>query len=67
MLTKNYIMEQLKSHKPEIEKFGVNKIGLYGSYVREEFTSKSDIDILIDFMFTCVNNLSFENFHRTLQ
>jgi predicted nucleotidyltransferase len=29
--------------------FGVNKIGLFGSYVRNEQQSQSDIDFLVDF------------------
>jgi len=29
--------------------FGVNRIGLFGSYVRNEQTRRSDIDILVDF------------------
>ena len=49
MLTKNHIIEQLKRHKQDIARFGVNTIGLFGSYVREESTPESDIDILIDF------------------
>jgi hypothetical protein len=49
MLTKKYIIEQLQKRKRDIAKFGVNKIGLYGSYVREEAKVESDIDILIDF------------------
>ena len=48
-MTKQYIVEQLKQHKPELEKFGVSKIGLFGSYVRGEQSTTSDIDILIDF------------------
>jgi len=41
------ILAQLK---PELEKkYFVNSIGLFGSIVREDFTSKSDIDIIVDF------------------
>ncbi len=29
--------------------FGVQSVGLFGSYVRNEQTEKSDIDLLIDF------------------
>ncbi len=30
------------------ERFGVGKIGIFGSYVRNEQKRKSDIDILVD-------------------
>jgi len=32
-----------------LSKFGVKNIGLFGSYVRNEQSDKSDIDLLIDF------------------
>lgn len=32
-----------------LKKFGVSSIGLFGSVTREDFTDKSDIDILVDF------------------
>ncbi len=36
--------------KPELmEKYFVNTIGLFGSIVRDDFTEKSDIDIIVDF------------------
>jgi uncharacterized protein len=50
MTTKDYILNTIKSHKAELARFGVQNIGLFGSYVREEQSSKSDIDLLIDFM-----------------
>jgi len=40
----------LKEHKEELkEKYEVNKIGIFGSYVREEQREVSDIDILVEF------------------
>jgi hypothetical protein len=48
MTTKNYILGILKTHKPELAKFGIQDIGLFGSYVSDEQSLKSDIDILID-------------------
>jgi len=39
----------MRTHKPQLASFGVNKIGLFGSYVRNEQQPKSDIDILVDF------------------
>lgn len=49
MTTKENIITVLKSYKPELSKFGVQNIGLFGSYLRDEQSDKSDIDILIDF------------------
>lgn len=40
-------MEQLK---PElVQRFHVQTIGLFGSIVREDFSTNSDIDIIVDF------------------
>jgi predicted nucleotidyltransferase len=49
MTTKQHIINTLKLHKLELLKFGVNDIGLFGSYSRNEQSEKSDIDLLIDF------------------
>jgi len=43
------IEDALKVHKRELrEKYGVKKIGIFGSYVRKENTKNSDIDVLVD-------------------
>ena len=40
----------LEKRKEELkEKYGVKKIGIFGSYVREEYKEKSDLDILVEF------------------
>ncbi len=49
MTTKDKIIELLKSHKSELSKFGIRSVGLFGSYIRNEQSSQSDIDLLIDF------------------
>jgi hypothetical protein len=49
MTTKENIISTLKSHKSELLGFGVQNIGLFGSYARNEQSDKSDIDLLIDF------------------
>lgn len=49
MTTKEHILSTLKANKPELSKFGVTQIGLFGSYLRNEQKSDSDIDLLIDF------------------
>ncbi len=44
------IKEILLALKPElISKYNVHTLGLFGSVVRNDFTEKSDIDIIIDF------------------
>ncbi len=48
-LNKEIIYVQLQKHKATLEKYGVKKIGLFGSFVRNEATDKSDIDFLVDF------------------
>ncbi len=49
MQSKNHILSTLKNQKPELEKFGVRNIGLFGSYSRQEQSELSDVDILVDF------------------
>ncbi len=48
-LTKQDILEYLESKKDELySKYGLVKIGLFGSYARETYHDKSDIDIAIE-------------------
>ena len=49
MTSKEYILSALKNRKSDLSELGVQEIGLFGSYVRDEQTEKSDIDILINF------------------
>ena len=49
MTTKEFIFSTIRAHKAELNKLGIQNIGLFGSYVREEQSNESDIDILIDF------------------
>jgi predicted nucleotidyltransferase len=44
------ILDELKNLKPELStKYYVDNIGLFGSITRNDFTDKSDIDIIVDF------------------
>jgi len=49
MRTREDVLQNLQVAKSKIADFGIQKIGLFGSYLRNEQTEKSDIDILIDF------------------
>ena len=45
-----YIKKRLEELKPILEeKFQVETIGVFGSYVRGEQTKKSDVDVLVEF------------------
>ena len=44
------VPEILKELKPELaDKFGVKRIGVFGSYARGSISPESDIDILVEF------------------
>ncbi|MCW8895321.1 nucleotidyltransferase family protein [Sulfurimonas sp.] len=48
-MTKNIILEFLKNHKSELkDKFGLTKVGLFGSYAKGTATKDSDIDLVIE-------------------
>jgi hypothetical protein len=49
MTTKDNILNTLKTNKLKLRKFGIRSVGLFGSYIHEEQSSGSDIDLLIDF------------------
>jgi len=45
----NDVIEKLRHLKPELEKrYGVTRIGIFGSVARNEAHSGSDIDIVVD-------------------
>ncbi len=44
------IISKLKELKPDLEKnYNITELGVFGSFVRNEQTPQSDIDILIDY------------------
>ncbi len=53
-------LKVLKEHENVIkERFGVRKIGLFGSFARGEASDKSDVDILVEFT---EGEKTFDNF-----
>ncbi len=48
-MKKEEILKLLRSHKKELEKFGVKKIGIFGSFIRGEASSGSDVDVVVEF------------------
>ncbi|MFQ3548759.1 MAG: nucleotidyltransferase family protein [Armatimonadota bacterium] len=50
MLSIDEIIKILNDNKSYIaSKFGIKEIGVFGSYVRNEQTKDSDLDVLVDF------------------
>ena len=48
-LNKEIIFEKINKNKGKLKKRGVKKIGIFGSFIKREQKSKSDIDFLVEF------------------
>jgi len=49
MLTSGKIIKLINENHREIKKFGVKRIGLFGSYATNKQKPDSDIDLLVEF------------------
>lgn len=50
MLSSKEIIDFLKENKPFLQdNFHLTKVGLFGSYARQEQTESSDIDLIVEF------------------
>ncbi len=47
--TKKDVIAIIRRHQAKIKTFGVKKLGLFGSFVRNEQNTGSDIDLLVEF------------------
>ena len=47
--TKNQIIKTLSENQELIKRYGVNRLGLFGSVARGEATDSSDIDFVVEF------------------
>ena len=47
--TKEHLLALLQEHQHQIRGFGVRRLGLFGSFVREHQGSESDVDMLVEF------------------
>ena len=57
-MNKTNIIEIIRNEKPYLHsKFGVEEIGLFGSYARGEEKEDSDVDLLIKFKIKTLANL----------
>ena len=58
-MTREEALNTLRSNLESIERFGVDRIGLFGSLARSEATAESDIDVLVHFS---KGNKTFDNY-----
>ncbi len=48
-LTSNMILEKIRKEKDKLQKRGVRRLGLFGSYAKNIQNKGSDIDFLVEF------------------
>lgn len=48
MLNKEAIIKTLRDHQAEIRRFGVKRLGLFGSIARGEQRTSSDLDFVVE-------------------
>lgn len=61
MLTKDTILSILKNNKSSLEELGVQEIGIFGSYAKNEAGEKSDVDV-----FTKLNKSDYRSILNVL-
>jgi uncharacterized protein len=47
--TKKELLERILASEGEIRSYGVKRLGIFGSFVRDEAKENSDVDFFIDF------------------
>jgi hypothetical protein len=57
-LSRERVIQLLREHRADIDRFGVRAIGLFGSVARNEAKADSDLDVLVDFG----EDLTFDNY-----
>ena len=55
---KGQIIDLLKQNSTQLGKFGVSRIGVFGSFVTGEQNAQSDVDLVVEF------NKGQKNFHN---
>ena len=57
--TKNELLNIIEANKRQIIALGIKRLGLFGSFVRNEATETSDIDFLVEFQ---AGQKTFDNY-----
>ncbi len=53
------LITQLQNNHRQLAQFGVARLGLFGSFVRDQATTSSDVDFLVEFV---QEQKTFDNF-----
>lgn len=61
--TKAEVLERLRQQQAQLRTLGVARLGLFGSFVRDEAGPESDVDLLVDF---AEGRKSFDGFFALL-
>jgi predicted nucleotidyltransferase len=48
-MRRDEVLRRLREHRAEVERFGVSRLGVFGSVARDEAREDSDIDVLVEF------------------
>lgn len=66
-LMRTDILESLRRHRLELERFSVKTIALFGSYAKDAQTDSSDLDFVVEFSAPTYDNFaSLEQFLEQL-
>lgn len=57
--TKDHVVSLIQAQQDQIHAFGVKRLGLFGSFVRERQGRDSDVDVLVEFE---PDQKTFDNF-----
>lgn len=52
IINKEYILKKLRENRDFFDKHEVKRIGIFGSYAKDEATEESDIDIIVEMNIT---------------
>jgi len=67
--SKQELFQIIQAHQNEILSFGVKKVGVFGSFARNEVTEQSDVDFFIEFEIekkTLKNFIGLKSFLETM-
>ena len=64
--TKQEIISKILSNREKILSFGVARLGMFGSFVRNEHQEDSDVDFLVEFKKGEKNYRNLFDLHETL-